>query len=254
MDFEKILNELLKQLQDLQMKGQFSFTLDSIEKIAEVDGIIEDILIKKGYYESIKDYKPEFNEALLSQIKAYGAFGAKIDKSLTAYNTAAYNIFHSKLVGFAETNIKQPLKDALFQYISSEGKFKDFRDTVKEILQTQKIETNFDNIAKEFIFQYKRAQGQNLARKYSVKYWRYVGGEIDTTRDFCEMRNRNIYTEDEIRSWAKEEWAGKIKGTTEANIMQVLGGHKCRHDLMPIPESVALREGYNKYNKLDLTK
>ena len=137
------------------------------------------------------------------------------------------------------------------QYIAGGGRYKDFKDTVKEILTTKKIEGNIDTIAREYAFQYRRAQGQILATKLNIKYFIYFGTEIDTTRCFCQERIGNIYTKEEIESWADLDWSGKEKGTNKGNIAQKLGGWRCRHDLMAVSEARALREGFNKYNDVD---
>lgn len=64
--------------------------------------------------------------------------------------------------------------------------------------------------------------------------FRYSGGIIKDSRDFCIKRNGNVYTEDEIRTWAGEDWEGKDESTNETNIFVLLGGHRCRHFLEPV--------------------
>jgi len=249
MDFEKILDKILVRIAELQIKG--SFDINSIDSIVEIDKIIDDVLKENGYYDNIKEYKKEFQSNLNEVVSNYKAFGA-VKGDLEAFNKLAFENFYQKLaVGVTDTNIKKPIKDALIQYIAAEGKYKDFKTTVKEVLTKNKIEGNIDTIAREYAFQYKRAQGQILAKKYNVQYFKYQGTEKDTTREFCEARIGNIYTKYEIESWADEEWNGKIKGTNSSNIFQVCGGWNCRHSIIPVPESVAKSRGFNNYNKIE---
>lgn len=248
MDFEKILDKILVKLAELQIKGNFD--MNSIDSIVEIDKIIEDVLKEEGYYDNIKEYKKEFQSNLNEVVSNYKAFGA-VKGDLEAFNKLAFENFYQKLaVGVTDTNIKQPIKDALIQYIAADGKYKDFKTTVKEVLTKNKIEGNIDTISREYAFQYKRAQGQILATKYNVQYFKYQGTEKDTTRCFCRQRIGNIYTKQEVESWADLEWKGKIKGTNSNNIFQVVAGWQCRHSLIPVSESIAKSRGVNKYNKI----
>lgn len=249
MDFEKILDKILVKLAEFQIKGNFD--INSIDSLIEIDKAIEQVLKDEGYYDNLKEYKKEFNSQLNEVVNTYKEFGA-VKGDLQAFNKLAFENFYQKLaVVVTDTNIKQPIKDALMQYIAAEGKYKDFKTTVKEILSTNKIEGNIDTIAREYAFQYKRAQGQILAKKFNVQYFKYKGTEKDTTREFCEKRIGNIYSKNEIESWANLEWEGKIKGTNSSNIFQVCGGWNCRHNIIPVSENLAKAKGFNNYNKVD---
>lgn len=250
--FDKLIDKILKKLTDLQTKGQFLFNIETISNISQVDKVIEDVLKDEGYYKELAKFKEDFVTAQKEVVSTYSSFGSANQKVLDAYNNAAFENFYNKMaVGFTESNIKQPIKDALFQYISSTGRFADFKSAISDILQSQNIETDVGKVAREFIFQYRRQQGVQLANQFNVQYFRYAGTEIDTTRPFCEARVGNIYTKDEIEKWASESWSGKIKGTDKTNIFIVCGGWSCRHDLMPVSAKRALKEGVNKYNVVD---
>lgn len=252
MDFDKILDKILNRLNEYQANGTFKFDIDNLDNIDKVNEIIEEVLKEEGYYDNIKDYRKVFDENLKDVISQYKSFGNINTKDLKAFNNLAFDNFYQNLaINVTDTNIKQPIKDALIQYIAGGGKYKDFKSTVKEIVTTKKIEGNIDVIAREYATQYKRAQGQILANKFQVKYFRYKGSEIETTRCFCEQRVGNIYTKEEIESWANLNWAGKIKGTNSINIFQVVGGWNCIHDLVPVSEKAALAYGLNKFNNTD---
>jgi hypothetical protein len=253
--FDKIIEKLTKRLTDLQSKGQFLFNIETIKNLSQIDAVIEDVLREEGYYEELSKYADEFKKAQKESIATYSSFGAVQTKVLDAYNNAAFENFYNKMaVGFTESNIKQPIKDALFQYISSSGRFKDFKGAITDILTTNQIETDTDKVAREYLTQYKRQQGVQLADEFNIQYFRYSGTEIDTTRPFCDARIGNIYTREEIKKWANEDWSGKIKGTNETNIFIVCGGWQCRHTLRPVSERVALKEGVNTYNEIEKKK
>jgi hypothetical protein len=97
-----------------------------------------------------------------------------------------------------------------------------------------------------------------------AQFFKYVGGEIPTTRPFCAHREGEIWHQKEIEAWGNginsgglndirdETWAGRIEGTDSRSIFTFVGGWNCRHYLVPIienrvPDSVKARaeaEGY----------
>ena len=252
MDFDKILDKILNRLNEYQVKGSFKFDIDNLDNVYKVDEIIEEVLKEEGYYDNLKEYKKLFDQNLKDVISQYKSFGAVSSPDLKAFNNLAFDNFYQNLaVNVTDSNIKQPIKDALLQYIAGGGRYKDFKDTVKEILTTKKIEGNIDTIAREYAFQYRRQQGQILATKLNVKYFLYFGTEIETSRCFCRKRKGNIYTKQEIESWSDLDWNGKIKGTNKTTIFQNAGGWLCRDDILPVSEDRALREGFNKYNQVE---
>jgi hypothetical protein len=249
MDFEKILDLIIKELSTFQVDGKFIFDTENINNVDQIDKIIDKVLKDNGYFDTIADYEKDFKSALNDSVKEYSSFGAKKTELLTKFNKVVFDNFQNEMIfGFKETNIKQPIKTALINYLGSGGNFKDFKTSVLDLVSSKKLETNVDLVARELVFQYKRSQQAQLANKFNVEYFRYVGGEIDTTRPFCDKRVGNIYTRSAIQSWASEDWGGKKEGTTSTNIFINLGGYNCRHSLVPVSEAVAKREGFNNYN------
>jgi hypothetical protein len=71
------------------------------------------------------------------------------------------------------------------------------------------------------------------SRNADVEKFKYVGGVIDTSRDFCVTHNNKIYTRAEInRIWSSSSWGGKAPG----NPFVVRGGYNCRHMFVPVKE------------------
>jgi len=64
-----------------------------------------------------------------------------------------------------------------------------------------------------------------------VDSFRYVGGTIPTTRDFCRTHTGKTMTRQEItRIWRNQTWGGKAPG----NPFIVRGGYNCRHMFVPV--------------------
>lgn len=61
--------------------------------------------------------------------------------------------------------------------------------------------------------------------------FKYVGGIIPTSRDFCANHNGKIYTRKQIENiWRSSTWGGKAPG----NPFIVRGGYNCRHMFVAI--------------------
>jgi hypothetical protein len=109
-----------------------------------------------------------------------------------------------------------------------------------------------------------RSYSAAVNEELGIEYFQYLGGEIPTTRPFCEHREGAIFHRKEIEAWGNGEnsagindisngtWAGRIDGTDSRSIFTFVGGWNCRHFLVPVikqkvPPSVIARaksEGY----------
>jgi hypothetical protein len=109
-----------------------------------------------------------------------------------------------------------------------------------------------------------RSYSAAVNEELGIEYFQYLGGEIPTTRPFCEHREGAIFHRKEIEAWGDGEnsagindisngtWAGRIDGTDSRSIFTFVGGWNCRHFLVPViaqrvPASVKARakaEGY----------
>jgi hypothetical protein len=109
-----------------------------------------------------------------------------------------------------------------------------------------------------------RSYSAAVNEELGIEYFQYLGGEIPTTRTFCEHREGAIFHRKEIEAWGNGEnsagindirngtWDGRIDGTDSRSIFTFVGGWNCRHFLVPVikqkvPPSVIARaksEGY----------
>jgi hypothetical protein len=82
-----------------------------------------------------------------------------------------------------------------------------------------------------------RAYMQAAADELDIQWFRYAGGEIEQTRDFCSERLGQVFHRSEIAAWADLQWAGKMHGTDTETIFKNLGGYRCNHSLTWVAES-----------------
>lgn len=102
------------------------------------------------------------------------------------------------------------------------------------------------------IDQFDRMAQYNVAEALGIRYAIYEGGIIETSREFCEVRNAGVFTEDEIKLFGTPddkfggysnkplgEFRGKYKNGYDP--IRDLGGYNCRHFLIWITQDLAFR-------------
>jgi hypothetical protein len=148
-----------------------------------------------------------------------------------------------------KSRIDQTFRIPLNAAIQSGANLRETVKTMREIIQGNKdndgrILANVKTYAGTTYATAERALTNSIFKDLNWKWFRYVGGEIDTTRTFCEERNGKYFHRNAIAEWADEgEWSGQIEGTNSENIFVFLGGWNCRHALIPVtirrvPESI----------------
>jgi hypothetical protein len=148
-----------------------------------------------------------------------------------------------------KSRIDQTFRIPLNAAIQSGANLRETVKTMREIIQGNKdndgrILANVKTYAGTTYATAERALTNSIFKDLNWKWFRYVGGEIDTTRTFCEERNGKYFHRNAIAEWADEgEWSGQIEGTNSENIFVFLGGWNCRHSLIPVtirrvPESI----------------
>lgn len=139
--------------------------------------------------------------------------------------------------------IKLPLNQILQQNINTGGSFSGMLNQVQTFIKgTDKAEGKLlsysKGIVSDALFQYARAYQTSVTEDLKLTWYRYVGGIMDKSRDFCIDRAGGYFTQKEIEGWAKLEWKGKNPLTTESSIFTLCGGFQCRHILIAVSDLI----------------
>jgi hypothetical protein len=102
---------------------------------------------------------------------------------------------------------------------------------------TQVITAGFDNLKNtiqrgitDLVLRADAAFGINLMKAAGIQSFRYAGGTVSTSRQFCTDMDGRTFTEEEIRRiWDTQTWGGKRPGDP----FVVRGGYNCRHYWVP---------------------
>lgn len=210
---EKVLESLWKVLSkklERDLAGLGKYILAGISNIFDL-GVDE----AKAFDPRAEEISQDVKDALMNSAKK--AVAAQTDLSLV------YTQIKSKSVGLMSK----------YEGVS----LKELREALeKQIVVDGAVGKYWNRWTQDIYAQYQRAGANELRKELGLKHCIYEGGLIESSRPFCEEKNGNVFTDDEVKAWANEEWEGKNDGyVPELDC----GGYNCRHRLRWISAELA---------------
>lgn len=150
-----------------------------------------------------------------------------------------------------DQTVKNAVAQAAQRNIVSRTKLSDFRKDLKTIIRGAPeaegglLARHYRTYAYDAYAQTDRAYNDLIAVELELQGFRYAGGKIKTTRDFCCQRNNLYFTRSEAEKWKGLNFQGKNSGYVP---LKDLGGYNCRHRTRWVSNTVMLR------NRPDLTE
>lgn len=212
-----IVNSIMLAVENAMARGKYFEALTFYR-----DKLEEQFQLIRDYFESIgEDMSSQEIEAIEEQ---QNALERSALESLTQVDAAVYS----------------PIRNALILAIAGAGTRSVLEDSFREIVVGNSLRKGrlfvFANTLSDTLFtSITRSLVSSFSRAFGFTKFRYAGGLIKDSRDFCIARNGGVYNVDTIRSWADiPTWQGKIPNTTKTTIFFYLGGYRCRHWLIPV--------------------
>lgn len=129
------------------------------------------------------------------------------------------------------SEISRKIQNTIIKSVTSQDDIKVATKTLKSgiVGDDEKMgfaESYYYQNANDSFSEYERISSDNYSTKLQLNYAIYQGGEIKSTRSFCESRNGKVFNRETIESWQNLDWQGKKK---DHNILIDAGGYNCRH-------------------------
>ena len=250
---KRLFTELMALVNDLTVKNGFIEL--STANLATVDKIIADLRIAihdSDYFKAVREFGKEFdvqgdiNEKYFKesfQDFTSSAVGDAVVEN--AKKTAVDALLGAPL----DTNFLKPAQDLLTDLVTSGAGWKDSVQAIRDFAEgNEDVDGKLLQYSKQIAhdsFAYSDRSYTNAASdEIDAEWYYYSGGELPTTRCFCEERNGQYFHYKEIEAWGRGEdlgdcrsgdlWAGADRNTNEQTIFILLGGHNCMHSLMPV--------------------
>ena len=267
----KMLNEINLLIKDLKIKdGRLVSNAENLKKVNAINKKLEKVIITKEYLKDLKEYASSFTKAA-NLANAYFK-SVTADFKPTAYykairDTAINNTIDSFTTTGINTNIIKPVSTMLMTAVTTGQGYTSLVESLRS-----SIVSSGDNIGSlsryastytvtflsQFTGQYMAAINNNLG----FKWYRYVGGNIATTREFCHLMTKKEWIhESEFKTVLSGDIdgqqvkmnertglpAGMIEGTDETSFPANVGGWGCRHQLYAVPDSIVPKELRQKF-------
>ena len=164
----------------------------------------------------------------------------------------------------ANTELLTSIKNLMSQSVTGGARTKDFIAGMNDLItgsgQTMGgIEKHLDRYAHDLYMTYDRSYAASVAEETGMKYFVYLGGKIEDSRDFCVAHDGKVWTTDEAKKWP--QWTPakgvypegyKVKQKDKNAVptyisqfdgyqpLQHCGGFRCRHHVGYIMEELAM--------------
>lgn len=203
---------------------------------------------------------------LIEKLNAeYMAGQAQGFRNKPSYKSVTESAIQNTLANFNRDGtrefLEKPLRSLLTEYVRTGSSFNDMVEMLDKALnnepvqnrKTTKVDEPFikrqftpyhqvKRIARDGMFQYSRSYVQSVSTDLGFEFYRYIGGIVEDSREFCLSRVGKTWHVSEIQEWPSLTWDGKIPGTNTTNIFTNLGGYNCRHSVLPVAFSVVPEE------------
>lgn len=248
--YASMLNEL-KEL-SLYADGTIKNSLENIKILGRVKKQMDDIVLNDAYLKNVND----FLEIYSLTEKTMNVYFGKINEDYTpkkvfaeVKNLAVDDAVEMLTENGIGANVTGPLKDLIQTNITSGGSYSSLTEQLREsLLTTPDVDGKLVKYAKTYttdaVNTYSGTYMKMVTEDLGLKWFRYVGSLIKTSRPFCVALVRKSYIhESEFAEILKGNIDGKKvslsgvkKETTPANFQQLRGGWQCGHQLIPTSE------------------
>ena len=266
----KLHQDSEKQLEKLLSKQQQTFLKRIVARMSRElsirNGIIQNAnyekILESDYFQNAwqREFGKPVGDLLTESLKRSLGLNKQYFETQYASNAATltteivqreFGIVSSAFINSYKqsTEVAQTVKRLVLGAIQRGISFAEFEAEAKTLIEgdAQKLGiaenyTLYKTRVQDSFAEYDRAVQDSYAKRLNLNYCIYQGGEIETTREFCDERNGKVFTRDEVLSWQNLEWQGK---KTDHRIMLDCGGYNCRHVYNWISREVAeqLRPG-----------
>ncbi len=254
----KIWKELLPVINDLEVDktGNIIQSDKNVSRIGIIADKLNEVLGGKEYQAVIKTFLNSIDEGVVLSNQVAQKFDPAFEptaaqtKLLQLSKTNAIDTF---IGSGLKNNVTQPFVEQLVTNISARAPLKDTINALQGVILGTDANEGFllrhiKTTALTAQAVADRSYSAAINETIGAEYFEYLGGEIPTTRPFCQHREGEVFHVKEIEQWGRGinsggindivdgTWAGRIEGTDAKSIFTFVGGWNCRHYLVPIEE------------------
>lgn len=245
---EELFTYLLSLIDSLERKNGF-IVINSVNLslISDIGANLDRALQGQDYLNAVREFLGEFDGQgriitayLESEFSGFELSDIAKQSLLVSRTNAANALLGQSL----KTPILNPIEQTIIEAINSGAAYTDLVRALRTLsvgddglLYKYTKQISYD----AFAFA-DRSFTQVAVQDLDIQFYRYQGGIIKDTREFCQERNGRFFHFEEVESWAGLKWQGKIKETNQKSIFIYAGGYNCRHSFVPVSEANVPKE------------
>jgi hypothetical protein len=265
------LGPLLTEM-DVDADGNIAQTEDNIRRIGLITDELNKVLAGGEYKDAVQSFLGSIDEG----IQLTDDIARKIDSTFEPNNVqkqllniSKQNAINAFFGSGLRERVTQPFLEQLTANVAARAPLREAVKALQGVIEGTdttdgRLLANVRTTAGTAQAIADRSYAAAVNEELGIEYFQYLGGEIATTRPFCEHREGAIFHRKEIEAWGDGKnsagindirngtWDGRIDGTDSRSIFTFVGGWNCRHYLVPVikqkvPASVIARakaEGY----------
>jgi hypothetical protein len=257
---------------DVDANGNISQTEDNVRRIGLITEELNKVLAGGEYKAAVQSFLASIDEG----VQLTDEIAKKIDSTFQPDNVqkqllaiSKQNAINAFFGSGLRENVTQPFLEQLTANVAARAPLNQAVKALQGVIEGTessdgRLLANVRTTANTAQAIADRSYAAAVNEELGIEYFQYLGGEIATTRPFCEHREGAIFHRREIEAWGDGKnsagindirggtWDGRIDGTDSKSIFTFVGGWNCRHFLVPVikqkvPATVQARakaEGY----------
>lgn len=263
---KEIFAEIRIILESFERDGDYITTSESnIARITQLKSQLQNVLYRSEYAKAVKVFVDEFDrQADISQ-EVFAQSVAYEESAVTAalMRKAKRSAADALLGGALDAAFYSPVINVIDNAVATNS---GFVETVRALqlavmggmsnggVVEGRLDRYTRQIASDLFAITDRSYNNQVSAELGIEFYRYTGGLIEDTREFCKSRNGNYYHRAEVESWVtgdgdnqgnptpRVNWPGQYRGTNTGNIFNYCGGYNCKHTLMPVATSMVPKD------------
>jgi len=242
----EIFREMNRLLAQFDVKdGAFVVSEANLNRTAELIARLNVVAFEGIYGNAVKAYAGEFTTQRALNDSIFEPLGFE-DKEVFKVNWAGGRKNAINLLSKDQVAVKllEPINQALTTAVTTG---QSFAGTVEELTRVVngidpdgELLKHVKRVARDSFNIADRSYTEIVIKDLGIEWFRYSGGLVKDSRQFCVDRVEKIWHIKEILKWGviPAEWQGRNQDTNPSNIFVLLGGWNCLHSLVPVDVSI----------------
>ncbi|MGB0861415.1 MAG: hypothetical protein ACPGXZ_00775 [Saprospiraceae bacterium] len=255
---QAVLEAMIKYILKMDISdGILSDTKKNEEYLAGLNAILDKVLMRTAFGDSVQDYLTNFDTLrdwtidTQQQINRLSVSKRLLNKAKKrSINNVVADMMGEGLHQVVGRELTRVLEDNIYYGGGITDIIKELTDKIQTVTingEDKKLglfTSHVTTIGRDGLLQYHGNVNRKIIQEYDLNALRYIGSLVKNSRPQCKRwtrYNKNgergviliSQLEAEIE-WAKKNGKGFVKTTTKDNFTRNRGGHGCRHTAIPL--------------------